>query len=52
MLQNAKVTDFTVFELLSENQLGEGKITPPTQISIKYWVLVIIFFGKIFWKYL
>ena len=52
MLQNARVTAFTVFELLRENQLGGGKITPPTQISVKYWVLVIIFFGKIFWKYL
>ena len=52
MLQNARVTAFTVFELLRENQLGEGKITQPTQISVKYWVLVIIFFGKIFWKYL
>ena len=29
MLQNSKVTAFTIFELLKENQLG-GKITPPT----------------------
>ena len=43
---------FTVFELLRENQLEVGKIIPPTQISVKYWVLVMIFFGKIFWKYL
>ena len=41
MLQNAKVTAFTVSELLRENQLeGEGgeecKIThPPTQIRVK-----------------
>ena len=28
MLQNSRVTAFTVFELLRENQLG-GKITPP-----------------------
>ena len=27
---------FTVFELLRENQLGGGKITSPTQISVKY----------------
>ena len=43
---------FTVFELSRENQLAVVKITPPPQISVKYWVLVIIFFGKIFWKYL
>ena len=35
MLQNARVTAFTVFELLRENQLGEGKITPTTLISVK-----------------
>ena len=30
MLQNSRVTTFTVFELLRENQLGGGgKITPP-----------------------
>ena len=39
MLQNARVTDFTVSELSRENQL-EGKITsplpqPPTQIRVK-----------------
>ena len=30
MLQNSRVTAFTVFQLLRENQLGEGggKITP------------------------
>ena len=34
MLQNSRVTAFTVFELLRENQLG-GKITPlPTQIRV------------------
>ena len=43
---------FTVFELLRENQLWGGEITPPTQISVEFWLLVIIFFGKIFWKYL
>ena len=49
MLQNARVTAFAVFELLRENQLGGGKITPSTQINVEYWALVIIFFGKIFW---
>ena len=36
MLQNSRVTAFTVFELLRENQLG-GKITCllPTQIRVK-----------------
>ena len=37
MLQNSRVTAFTVFELLRENQLG-GKIPPsplPTQIRVK-----------------
>ena len=29
MLQNARITSFTVFELLRENQLRGGKITPP-----------------------
>ena len=33
MLQNARVTAFTISELLSENQQDGGKITlPPTQI--------------------
>ena len=43
---------FYRFELLRENQPGVGKITSPTQIRVKYWVLFTIFFGKIFWKYL
>ena len=35
MLQNSRVTAFTVFELWRENQLGD-KITPrPTQIGVK-----------------
>ena len=38
MVQNSRVTAFTVFALLRENQLGD-KITPPphapTQISVK-----------------
>ena len=40
MLQNPRVTSFTVSELLRQNQRGEGgawvgKITPITQISVK-----------------
>ena len=36
MLQNSGVTDFTVIELLRENQLGGGvKFPPPTQIRVK-----------------
>ena len=37
MLQNAKVTAFTVSELLKENQQG-GKITPPlpSRLGLKY----------------
>ena len=36
MLQNARITAFTVFELLKENQQGEGgvKLLPPIQIRI------------------
>ena len=34
MLQNARVTAFTVSELLRENQQG-GKITAPTRIRVK-----------------
>ena len=42
MLQNARVTAFTVSELLRENQQeGEGKITPPPppaiEIRVKIW---------------
>ena len=45
MQQNSRVTAFTVFELLRENQLG-GKITPrPTQIRVKYWPT-----KNVFWK--
>ena len=46
MLQNARVTAFTVFELLRENQQGggegvgegeAGKITlPPSRLGLKY----------------
>ena len=40
MLQNSRVTPFTVFELLKENQLGgKGKINhpPPTHIRVQYY---------------
>ena len=40
MLQNSTVTAFAVFELLREDQLGEGKITPlPTQIRVNKLVI-------------
>ena len=39
MLQNAKVTVFTVSELLRENQLG-GKITPPPRLVLTYVVWI------------
>ena len=36
MLQISRVTTFTVFELLRENQLRGGvKLSPPTQITVK-----------------
>ena len=41
MLLITSVTAFTIFELLRENQQGEGgegKITPPTQIGIKEFI--------------
>ena len=34
MLQNAKVTAFTVFELLIENRRGGTIAPPPTQIRV------------------
>ena len=41
MLQNSRVTAFTVFELLRENQLGGGNSVahpaPPTQIRVKWF---------------
>ena len=33
MLQNSRVTAFTIFELLGENQLGV-KLSPPSQIRV------------------
>ena len=47
MLQNARVTAFTVSELLRENQLG-GKVTPPptpltpTRIRVKLSYLLVM----------
>ena len=35
MLQNARVTAFTLFELLRENQQG-SKTTHPTKIRVKW----------------
>ena len=35
MLQNFRVTAFTAFELLRENQLG-GDYPPPTQIRVNF----------------
>ena len=40
MLQNARITAFTVFELLKENQQGDGEggkctTCTPTQIRVK-----------------
>ena len=41
MLQNARVTVFTISELLSENQQEAGKTTPtPTQIRLKTKILI------------
>ena len=39
MLQNSRVTAFTVFVLLRENQVG-AKITPPTPTQIKIFILL------------
>ena len=42
MLQNSRVTVFTVFELLRENKLGGGKITsPPTHIRVNMSVILL-----------
>ena len=35
MLQNSRVTTFTVFELLRENQLGGSKITRPPRLGLR-----------------
>ena len=46
MLQNSRVTAFTVLELLRENHLGGKIIPPPTQIRVKcFWrhVQMILF---------
>ena len=51
MLQSARFTAFTVFELLKENQEGGGgrNLTPPTQIRVKqvpfftFWIVLKAF---------
>ena len=55
MLQNSRVTAFTVFELSRENQKGEGKITPlpspgRTQIKVvgKMKTIILKYFRKIY----
>ena len=37
LLQNARVTSFTVFELLRENQQGEVKLPSPPRLGLKIW---------------
>ena len=51
MLQNARVTAFTISELLREYQQGGSKITPPpTKIRVKirliyyFWLLLILLY--------
>ena len=34
MLQSSRVTAFTALELLRENQLGGGELSPPTQVRV------------------
>ena len=47
MLQNSRITAFTVFELLRENQLWRGvKLLPPTQIRVK--ILLWLAFSCLF----
>ena len=57
MLQNARVTAFTVSELLRENQLG-GKVTPPTpltptrirvKLSYFFFVFFVFYFIYLWW---
>ena len=45
MLQNARVTDFTLSELLRENQQGRGgvKLHPPPPTTTQIWVKKEIF---------
>ena len=42
MLQNTRVTDFTVFQLLRENQRGRVKSPRPTQTKVKNYILLFI----------
>ena len=51
MLQNARVTAFTVFELLRENQLGD-KITPlPPRLGLRVGYFYILSSESYFLKY-
>ena len=38
ILENYRVTAFTVIVLLRKNELGGGKINPPTQIRVKEFI--------------
>ena len=50
MLQNARVTAFTVSELLMENQQGGGvKFHPPTQIRVSKVNLTVKLYLKKIW---
>ena len=52
MLQNARVTAFTISELLRENQQG-GKITPrTTQIRVKKYISPLVFINLKYMLYL
>ena len=49
MLQNIRVTAFTVSELLRENQQGEGIKLPPNQIRVN---TISVSFSKSTWTYM
>ena len=35
MLENSRVTAFTISELLSENQQGENQVKPPAKLGLQ-----------------
>ena len=43
---------FYYFWVIKGKPTGRGKITPPPRLMLNIGVLVIIFYGRIFWKYL
>ena len=43
---------FYRFWVIKGKPTGGGKITPPPRLMLNIGVLVIIFYGRIFWKYL